>query len=133
MLKPPQGSFKLMLDLKAQKMSLESDITRLNGVHLEMLKLLQYYQGEVDHATAIYQKQLEDLKNHYVMIATEEQDFEIVLKLKQGQVEVQQAAVVTDYSDAVLFGKSVIEKRNGRIQHLGNEKVFQVIYFSCAT
>ena len=112
-----------MLDLKSQKMALESEIAKLNGVHLEMLKLLQYYQGEVDHAKAIYQKQLDDLQNHQVLIANEEQDFEILMKLKQGQVEVQQAAVVTDYSDALLFAKNVIEKRNSRIQQLGNEKV----------
>merc|ERR1712139_405202 len=41
----------------------------------------------------------------------------------QGQVEVQQAAVVTDYSDAVVIDKEVVESRNRRILQLGQEKV----------
>merc|ERR1712139_709692 len=40
----------------------------------------------------------------------------------QGQVEVQQAAVVTDYSDAVAIDKEVVEMRNRRILQLGKEK-----------
>jgi hypothetical protein len=46
-----------------------------------------------------------------------------LFKLKQGQVEVQQAAVVTDYSDAVVIDKEVVESRNRRILQLGKEKV----------
>jgi len=38
-------------------------------------------------------------------------------------VEVPQAAVVTDYSDAVVIDKEVVESRNRRILQLGKEKV----------
>merc|ERR1712099_74315 len=44
-------------------------------------------------------------------------------KLKQGQVEVPQAAVVTDYSDAVVIDQEVVESRNRRILELGKSKV----------
>jgi hypothetical protein len=50
-------------------------------------------------------------------------DIEILFKLKQGQVEVPQAAVVTDYSDAVVINNQVVESRNDRILVLGKEKV----------
>merc|ERR1712060_159925 len=49
-------------------------------------------------------------------------DIEILFKLKQGQVEVPQAAVVTDYSDAVVIDKEVVESRNRRILELGKGK-----------
>merc|ERR1712113_841137 len=44
-------------------------------------------------------------------------------KLRQGQVEVPQAAVVTDYSDAVVIDQEVVESRNRRILELGKSKV----------
>ena len=50
-------------------------------------------------------------------------DIEILFKLKQGQVEVPQAAVVTDYSDAIVVDKEVVQARNRRILELGKEKV----------
>jgi len=42
---------------------------------------------------------------------------------KQGQVEVPQAAVVTDYSDAIVIDKEVVESRNRRILELGKDKI----------
>merc|ERR1712060_128382 len=50
-------------------------------------------------------------------------DIEILFKLRQGQVEVPQAAVVTDYSDAVVIDQEVVESRNRRILELGKQKV----------
>ena len=43
------------------------------------------------------------------------QDLELLLKLKQGQVEVEQAPFVTDYSDSVFINKQVIEDYNTSI------------------
>merc|ERR1712039_591855 len=50
-------------------------------------------------------------------------DIEVLFKLRQGQVEVPQAAVVTDYSDAVVIDQEVVESRNRRILELGKSKV----------
>ncbi|KAI8823689.1 uncharacterized protein EV422DRAFT_618503 [Fimicolochytrium jonesii] len=51
-------------------------------------------------------------------------DFEVCLEgLKQGQVEVPQAPVVTDYSGAVLIGRDAVERLNDVICGLGKAKV----------
>ena len=50
-------------------------------------------------------------------------DLELPFKLKQGQVEVQEAAVVTDYSNAVLIHRSEVVELNKEIRRLGGEKV----------
>ncbi|KAI9094382.1 hypothetical protein DFS34DRAFT_665339 [Phlyctochytrium arcticum] len=50
-------------------------------------------------------------------------DLEVLVGLKQGQVEVPQAPVVTDYSDAVLVHRSVVERLNEAIVALGQTKV----------
>eukprot|EP00391_Amoebophrya_sp_Ameob2_P006024 CAMPEP_0178994128 /NCGR_PEP_ID=MMETSP0795-20121207/7102_1 /TAXON_ID=88552 /ORGANISM="Amoebophrya sp., Strain Ameob2" /LENGTH=1787 /DNA_ID=CAMNT_0020686295 /DNA_START=224 /DNA_END=5589 /DNA_ORIENTATION=+ len=118
-----KANFDLMLELKHQKMMLEAEITKLNGVHVEMVTLLEHYQSQVEQARAVFEKEVDDLRAHQSMIENEEEDYEIMLQLKQGQVEVPPAAVVTDYSDAVTFHKEVIEARNRRIIELGGEKV----------
>jgi len=117
------ASFNKMLELKMQKMILEAEIQKYTGVSTEMGQLLQYLAAEVEQSRAIWSKVMEDLRNHLAMIENEACDYEVMVKLKQGQVEVQQAAVVTDYSDALIFHTDVIEKRNARILQVGAEKV----------
>jgi hypothetical protein len=46
-----------------------------------------------------------------------------VLNLKQGQVEVEQAAVVTDYADSLLVHRTVVQDVNRQIIQLGGEKL----------
>ena len=47
----------------------------------------------------------------------------ILFQLKQGQVEVPQAPVVTDYSDSVLIDRQEVEALNEVIVAMGSEKV----------
>lgn len=56
-------------------------------------------------------KQLHDFAQHRVNDAY---DLDLLLKLKQGQVEVDQS-FVTDYSDCVFINKQVIEDYNTSI------------------
>lgn len=88
-----------------------------------MAGLLAHYQEERDEAQADYDRLQLELTEHRHLMDRELFDIEILFKLKQGQVEVQQAAVVTDYSDAVVIDKEVVESRNRRILQLGQEKV----------
>ena len=48
---------------------------------------------------------------------------ECLVTLRQGFVEVAQEAVVTDYTDACLINRNLIEERNSRIRDLGVKKV----------
>ena len=50
-------------------------------------------------------------------------NFEAVVFLKQGQVEVPQLPVATDYKDAILINLNVIKSENDQIRHKGNTKV----------
>ena len=63
------------------------------------------------------QRSLEDACKRRVL------DADLFLPLKQGLVEVDQGAVVTDYSDATLLHREEIEKLNIDIQQHGWEKV----------
>ena len=50
-------------------------------------------------------------------------NLELPFKLKQGQLEVEEAAVVTDYSEAVFIQRDAVKELNADIKKLGLEKV----------
>ena len=50
-------------------------------------------------------------------------NFEVVVYMKQGQVEVPQLPVATDYKDAILVSRAVIAQENHEIALRGNQKV----------
>ena len=53
----------------------------------------------------------------------EDWNLELPFKLKQGQVEVEEAAVVTDFGGALLIHRSQVADLNGEVRKLGKEKV----------
>ena len=60
-------------------------------------------------------KEQENIKQKY--------NTELLLKLKQALVEVPQQPVVTDYSDAILIHRDVVEVKNKLIREIGMAKV----------
>ncbi|OUM69573.1 hypothetical protein PIROE2DRAFT_57303 [Piromyces sp. E2] len=50
-------------------------------------------------------------------------NLECLFQLKQGQVEYPQSLVVTDYSDAVMINRKIIEQLNEIILNLGHSKI----------
>jgi WD40 repeat protein len=52
-----------------------------------------------------------------------ESNLDLIVRLRQGQDEVDRDAVVTDYSDALLLPIAVLSKYNSRIKELGKEKI----------
>lgn len=50
-------------------------------------------------------------------------NFEVVVYIRQGQVEVPQQPVATDYKDAIMINKAIIEDENSQIVRRGDKKV----------
>merc|ERR1712166_1589793 len=50
-------------------------------------------------------------------------NMDVLFSLKQGQVEVEQAAVVTDFSDSIMIHRSVVDQVNDHIRKLWSEKL----------
>ena len=50
-------------------------------------------------------------------------NFEAIVFMKQGQVEVPQLPVATDYKDAILININVVDAENHSIIRKGNDKV----------
>ncbi len=62
------------------------------------------------------QQRLQRLQLQLELLAV---DLDVVLILKQGQIEVEESPVVTDMSDAVLVSRPTIQYQNERILHQG--------------
>jgi len=123
----PEGvddaSFQRMLQLWHERTQAEHEVHKGNAVLHEMSGLLSHLQRERDEAKGVHDRLEQELKDHRELMERELYDIEILFKLKQGQVEVPQAAVVTDYSDAIVIDQEVVESRNRRILELGKDKV----------
>jgi len=116
-------SFELMLRLRKERALAEQEVTKGSALLAEMGGLLSHLEKEKDNALAEYTNLQSELQDHHNLMERELNDIEIMFKLKQGQVEVPQAAVVTDYSDAIVIDQEVVESRNRRIIGLGKDKV----------
>eukprot|EP00439_Symbiodinium_sp_Y106_P068857 s1358_g11.t1 len=118
-----EDSFNRMLELRAEKLRAEAEVARGAAVLSEMGGFLGHLERECMEAKAENDRLERELREHKALMGRELYDIEILFKLKQGQVEVPQAAVVTDYSDAIVIDQEVVESRNRRITELGKDKV----------
>ena len=80
----------------------------------------EYNAGELDEAFDEIKNSHSEIENRIVKL---KYNFEKVVYLLQGQVEVSQAPVATDYKDAILVKTKVIEKENDEVIRRGNKNV----------
>ncbi|CAE7799084.1 CFAP43 [Symbiodinium sp. CCMP2592] len=132
-----EDSFNRMLELRAEKLRAEAEVARGVGAAAAVLSEMGGFLGHLERepsaqsfracgcmeAKAENDRLERELREHKALMGRELYDIEILFKLKQGQVEVPQAAVVTDYSDAIVIDQEVVESRNRRITELGKDKV----------
>ncbi len=52
-----------------------------------------------------------ELTEHLRVMSSDQYDVELLLKVKQGQLDVPQAAVVTDFSDSLVVNSEIVESR----------------------
>lgn len=119
----PLELWSKLVDLRNRKIAVEAEVRSTSQTFSEMQSLVaSVLEGS------------ERIKNETERVASEYVEFmeykflrahnmESLFELKQGQVEVPQAPVVTDYTDAVLVHRSVVEKLNEAIASLGSAKV----------
>ena len=103
---------KFECDLKEQAASLKTLQDRENALSDAALQYLNFV-NENDTLISELKARMEFNSNNH----------EVLVLLRQGYVEVTQEAVVTDYSDACLINRNLIEERNVRIRELGDKKV----------
>jgi hypothetical protein len=90
--------------------------TEMNSQHLVL-------RGRMDAARAAVEKAEMDRERLLQARELAGANLELLIRVKQGQDEMESDTVVTDYSDAVVIPRSIVESVNGDIVKLGTERV----------
>lgn len=91
-----------------------------------MAQQLERMKREDEKLNNIMTVNMTDLNSFRAKIIRESYNLDKLFTFKQGQVEVEQAAVVTDYSDAILINKNIIQNYNQSIRAHAQENIKQM-------
>lgn len=118
-----ENVWRRLQELRLKKIKGEKEIKRMT-VHFNELKRQADVLETADNNSAqkikLLELELEAVKKRREF---ESRNLEALIRMKQGQDEVEQEAVVTEYSDAVLVRRTAVEEKNAGIEKLGKDKV----------
>ena len=112
-----------LVEIRDKKILLELDVYTTGRSLKETQALVQNVLDESDMIKSEMEKTINDLNQFLEYKFKNVYDLECLFQFKQGQVEVPQAPIVTNYTDAVLVHRSVVENLNEQVRHLGQLKV----------
>jgi len=107
---------EVRIEMNKRKESLEKQIASLQ-------EYIDFLEEEYNTVEENYQQQVIGQKKASDRINKIRYNFETVVYLKQGQVEVPQLPVATDYKDAILIQQKAIDDENAKIIQRGDMKV----------
>ncbi|KAJ3262629.1 Cilia- and flagella-associated protein 43 [Boothiomyces macroporosus] len=111
------------VEIRDKKISAELEVYNTSRYFKEMQALVQNVLEESDKIKMETEKVMTDLNQFLEYKFKSIYNIECLYPFKQGQVEVPQAPIVTNYSDAVLLHRSVVENLNEQVRNLGQLKV----------
>ncbi|KAJ3361927.1 Cilia- and flagella-associated protein 43 [Allomyces javanicus] len=117
------AQWTLLNELRLKKMQMEAELRFTSGRLQHAQQMAEALVVQSEHQKA----ESERLSRRAAELAAHQQahsyDLVELWSLKQGQVEVAPAPVVTDYSSAVLLHRASVEQLNGVIAALGKQKL----------
>ena len=102
---------------------MDKDKTSLQNKIKQVQEHMNYLETEYNDIDEQYEAQTVAQKKAAQRIEKIRFNFEVIVYLKQGWVEVPQLPVATDYKDAILVSEDVIEMENHEIKNKGDKKV----------
>ncbi|KAJ3215758.1 Cilia- and flagella-associated protein 43 [Clydaea vesicula] len=112
-----------LVELRDRKIALEKEVFIAFNRFQEMQTLVQAVLDESERIKQETDVLTSDLNQFLEYKFHSTYNVENLFQLKQGQVEISQEPVVTDYSDAVLIHRGQVERLNESIAGLGKSKV----------
>jgi len=112
-----------LVEARTQKLQSEETLKEVQGTLSQMQEYQQLVKATDDKLRSridVLASTLGERREHELR---EDWNLELPFKLKQGQVEVEEAAVVTDYGGALLIHRDNVAELNGSVRQLGHEKV----------
>jgi hypothetical protein len=104
------------IEMNKQREDMDQEINQVK-THKDFC---EFNSGELEEAFEEIKTSHTEIVNRIVKL---KYNFETLVYLLQGQVEVEQAPVATDYKDAILVKSKVIEKENEEVVNRGNKNV----------
>lgn len=112
-----------LVDMRDRKINAEQEVRVRQRRFNDMQHLVQKIVAESERIRAESEKVANELNEFMEYRFHNTYNVESFFQLKQGQVEVPQAPIVTDYSDSLLIHRSVVENLNESIAHRGKSKI----------
>jgi len=112
-----------LVEARGAKIQIEADLKASAEQLSEMALFLDALGAADDEARNECDALAEELQARRDAELSETWNLELPFKLKQGQLEVEEAAVVTDYSEAAFIHRGTVKSLNVEIKKLGGEKV----------
>jgi cilia- and flagella-associated protein 43 len=119
----PLEVWNKLVEIRDKKIATEMEVYQSGRLFKEIHRLVQNVLEESDNIKSATQKAIDDLTSFVDHKFKSTYNIELLLGFKQGQVEVPQAPIVTNYSDAILIHRSEVETLNEQVRSLGNLKV----------
>ena len=116
-------TFDKLNELRMRRLEMENGLSKLNANLKESVKHMDRSRDQLaslDRSIDLLHARHEALLDES---ALDKKNIEVLAVFKQGQDEVEQGAVATNYGDAILIPQSIIKDTNVDIQNLGDEKV----------
>lgn len=104
------------IDMEKGKTSMNTQMQLLKDHILYLEDIRNEIHDDFQTKETFHQKSVERL-------AKLKHNFEVIVYLRQGQVEVPQLPIATDYKDAILINQSMLEYENKEIKKRGDDKV----------
>jgi hypothetical protein len=112
-----------LVEIRERKIMSELELHYASKNFKEMQMLIQYVLEESEQIRLKTEHILAKISTFFDYKFNNIYNVEILLDLKQGQVEIPQAPIATNYSDALLLHRSVVEELNEQVRQLGKLKV----------
>eukprot|EP00741_Cyanophora_paradoxa_P008713 tig00001371_g8435.t1 len=112
-----------LVEARNRKIELEAEVRRRSAAFDAMLRKLRALGEEEERLQGEMERLALGAREASEALARAALDVEVLLRLKQGQVEVQSGPVVTDLGDALLLPRAAVADTNSRIKAGGSEKV----------
>lgn len=119
----PQPVWDAFQRYRQDRVNAERDIASLADDLIELQKNVERLEEVEEEFAQREREAIEEFEAFQRDSLKEQFDVDELHTFRQGQVEVEQAPVVTDYADAVLIFSSEIHRHNKLIRESGGEKI----------
>ena len=119
----PMDVWNKLVEFRDRKIASEHDVKIFIKKFNVAQTLVETVSEESDQTRVDSEKTLKDYEKFQEYKFQNAFNVENLFVVKQGQVEVPQAPMVTDYTDALFVNRSVVEKLNNFILRIGKSKV----------